>query len=150
MTNLSRKSRYGLRAVWRLGRDYGRGPVTAAEIAESESIPRKFLEVILLQLQKAGVVDSWRGKNGGYRLAVPPARLTVGAILRAIEGPQTLAPCVSDTGPRQCPECPLLKPCETRAILLKMKAALGGVLDETTIEDVNLRRDPHESFAYEI
>src|SRR5579871_4073595 len=92
MTNLSRKGRYALRALYALAADDARGPVLIADLAEREKIPRKFLEAILLELKNAGVLKSKKGKGGGYSLARPPEQITMGQVIRIIDGPLPRSP----------------------------------------------------------
>ena len=90
MTTLSRKARYALRALYALANDESGGPVLIADLAEREHIPHKFLELILLELRNAGILRSKKGKGGGYALARPPREVTLGQIIRVVDGP--LAP----------------------------------------------------------
>jgi Rrf2 family protein len=150
MSPLSRKSRYGLRAVYRLARHHAKGPLTAGQIAEAEQIPRKFLEAILLQLQRNGIVKSWRGKNGGYQLAAAPGHLTIGSIVRAMDGPLVPLPCAGERDAERCPECPSLAECETRAVMVEVRQAVADILDRTNVEDICSRRNAYAAFTYEI
>src|ERR1700688_1219336 len=94
---LSHKSKYALKAMIALSHEYGRGPLLISEIAEREKIPRRFLELILLELKNQGVLRSKKGKGGGYALSKPPGQISVGHVLRMLEGPIALLPCVSKT-----------------------------------------------------
>src|SRR2546423_6963405 len=102
---LSKKSKYALQAMLALAKDYGRGPVQIADIAHREGIPRKFLELILLEVKNQGLLQSKMGKGGGYFLAKPPSQMTVGQVLRMVEGPLAPLPCVSKISYRRCDEC---------------------------------------------
>lgn len=150
MTGLSRKSRYGLRAVYRLARHHQRGSLTTAQIAEAEQIPRKFLETILQQLQKSGIVESLRGKNGGYRLATGPGQLTIGAIVRAMDGPLVSLPCAGERDVKRCSECPSLAECEIRAVMVQVRQAIADILDRTSVEEICNQQNAYEGFVYEI
>src|SRR5215470_12539235 len=97
MRTISKRTQYGLKAMLSLARRYGEGPVQIATIANEQTIPLKFLEVILLQLKGRGLLDSKKGKNGGYQLIEPPSTLTVGALIRLLEGPLAPLPCASET-----------------------------------------------------
>lgn len=94
---LSQRTRYALKAMVRLARSPEGEPVQIAMLAESEDIPRKFLEIILVELKRQNLVQSLRGKRGGYRLARPAEEITFGEIIRITEGPLALVPCVSRT-----------------------------------------------------
>src|SRR5260370_37992502 len=105
MRQLSKRTQYSLRALYALTRKYGAGPVLITNLAQDESIPKKFLEQILLSLKSVGFVASKKGKGGGYVLAQAPERITIGAVIRAIEGPLAPLPCASETPFRKCDEC---------------------------------------------
>src|ERR1700733_2292227 len=125
---LSSKARYALRAVVELARVEGT-QVTAAELAERADAPRKFLEAILLELARRGVVVSRRGKLGGYSLARPPAEISFAEVIRVIDGPLALAPCVSRLSFRKCDDCPDLATCSIREALLRARDATADVLE---------------------
>lgn len=93
---LSKKTRYALLALIKLGREYGKGPIQIKEISKTEIIPRKFLESILLDLKKLGYVDSKIGKTGGYFLIKSPDEVKMSEIIRFFEGALALIPCVSE------------------------------------------------------
>jgi len=137
---LSHKSKYALKAMIVLAREYGRGPVLISEIASREDIPRKFLELILLELRNRGLLHSKKGKGGGYFLARAAAEITVGEILRDIEGPLALIPCVSQTAYRRCEECLDEQTCGIRMVMKDVRDATARILDSTTLADV-LSRD---------
>src|SRR5271168_5224192 len=102
---LSKKSKYALKAMMVLAKEYGQGPILISDIAEREGVPRKFLELILLELKNQGLLQSKKGKGGGYALARHPQLIPVGEILRAVDGPIGLLPCVSKTAYARCDEC---------------------------------------------
>ena len=149
MTNLSRKARYGLRALYALAADEARGPVLIADLAERENIPRKFLEAILLELKNAGVLKSKKGKGGGYALARPADQITMGQIIRVIDGTLAPIPCASDTAFVRCEECPDEATCGTRHVMKKVRDAVAGILDTTTLADVRaqIARARHNAAA---
>ena len=99
---LSRKSKYALKAMVVLAKEHGQGPILIADIARRERIPRKFLETILLELRNRGVLQSRKGKGGGYFLSRSPRKVTLGEILRDIEGPLAPISCVSHTAYARC------------------------------------------------
>jgi len=129
---LSQKARYALRALVELARDDA-GQVTAGELALRADAPRKFLEAILLQLARRQIVISRRGKFGGYVLARPADQITFAEVIRAIDGPLALAPCVSVTAFRKCDDCPDLATCSLRDALRKARDATADVLEHYTL-----------------
>jgi Rrf2 family protein len=155
MTTLSRKARYALRALHALTADEARGPVLIAELAERERIPRKFLELILLELRNAGILRSKKGKGGGYALARAPEQITLGQVIRVIDGPLAPIPCVSERAYMRCEECVDEESCGTRMVMKEVRDAIAKILDGTTLADVRERvaragRKPGLSVAYSI
>ena len=130
---VSQKCQYALRAVLELARRAGQGPVKIAEIAEAQAIPSRFLEVILIQLKQGGFVDSRRGSDGGYLLTRPANRLTVGEVIRLIQGPLGPVDCVTDAHGK---DCPLYGGCVFFPMWEKVKDAMASVYDNTTFEDL--------------
>jgi Rrf2 family protein len=126
---LSQKAKYGLRALVELARADG-AQVSAGELALRAGAPRKFLEAILLELSRNQIVVSRRGKFGGYVLARAPAEISFAEIIRIIDGPLALAPCVSPRlGFRKCADCPDLVTCTLREALLRARDATAEVLE---------------------
>jgi len=136
MRTISKRTQYGLKALVALGRQHGAGPVLISSLASEENIPLKFLEGILLDLKGHGLLESKRGKNGGYLLRRSPSSITIGSIIRAMEGPLAPLPCASETAFRPCEECPEVKSCGTRIVMRQVRDAIAGVLDQTTLADV--------------
>jgi Rrf2 family protein len=132
---LSQKARYALRALVELARAEAEGQLTSAEIAARADAPRKFLEAILLELARRGLVVSRRGKFGGYILGRPAAQISFAEVIRVIDGPLALAPCVSRTAFRKCPDCPSLKDCTLRGALLKARDATAAILESYSLAD---------------
>ena len=133
MRQLSKRTQYSLRALYALTRKFGEGPILITTLAESEIIPKKFLEQILVSLKSAGFVASKKGKGGGYVLAQPPEKITIGSVIRAIEGPLAPLPCASETRFRKCDECVDIQTCGTRMVMRQVRDAMAGILDETTL-----------------
>jgi Rrf2 family protein len=131
---LSHKARYALRALVELARDPA-GKVTAQELAIRADAPRKFLEAILLELARNRIVVSRRGKFGGYVLARPPEAISFAEIIRAIDGPLAMAPCVSVTAFRKCDDCPDLAACSLREALRRARDATAQVLEQYSLAD---------------
>src|SRR5258706_8767141 len=125
---LSSKARYPLRALVELAREPG-AQVTAGELALRADAPRKFLEAILLQLARGRIVVSRRGKLGGYALARPAEGISFAEVIRVLDGPLALAPCVSRMAFRKCEDCPDLASCSIREALLLARDATADVLE---------------------
>jgi Rrf2 family protein len=136
---LSRKSKYGLKALLVLAREAGRGPVLISELAEREAIPKKFLEAILLELKRRGVVQSQKGKGGGYFLRRKPAEITFGEVIRVLDGPLAAVPCVSESAYTRCVECLDEHACGVRLAMKEVRDATALILDHTTLETANAR-----------
>lgn len=130
---LSQKARYGLRALVELARHEGQ--VTSGELATRAGAPRKFLEAILLELARNRIVVSRRGKFGGYTLARAPAEISFAEVIRIIDGPLALAPCVSRLSFRKCDDCPDLATCALREALLRARDATAEVLEGYSLAD---------------
>ena len=137
MRQLSKRTQYSLRALYALTRKFGEGPVLITTLAETESIPKKFLEQILVSLKSAGFVSSKKGKGGGYVLAQPPEKITIGSVIRAIEGPLAPLPCASETRFKKCEECVDIQTCGTRIVMRQVRDAMAAILDQTTLAMVN-------------
>lgn len=131
---LSQKARYALRALVELARHAPTGQLTAGEIATRADAPRKFLEAILLELCRRQVIVSRRGKFGGYTLARPADAVSFAEIIRVIDGPLALAPCVSQTAFRKCDDCPDLDTCALRPALRQARDATAAVLETYTLQ----------------
>jgi Rrf2 family protein len=134
---LSRKSKYGLKALLVLAQREGRGPVLVSELAERDAIPKKFLEAILLDLKHHGLVQSRKGRGGGYFLRRGPAEITFGDVIRVLEGPLALVPCVSQTAYMKCAECVDERTCGVRLAMQGVRDATARILDHTTLADIN-------------
>ena len=141
MRTLSKKTQYTLRAMYALARNFGQGPTLIAKLSKEESIPQDFLENILLNLKREGLVDSKKGKGGGYSLAIDPEKLTIGTIIRLAEGPLAPLPCASETAYRRCDECKDDRYCGTKLVMREVRDAIAGILDKTTLAQVCQRVD---------
>lgn len=143
---LSQKAKYGLRALVELARAAdgpGGDQVSAGELAIRADAPRKFLEAILLELSRSQIVVSRRGKFGGYVLARPAPEITFAEVIRIIDGPLALAPCVSPRlGFRKCADCPDLATCTLRDALLRARDATADVLEAYTLADAAISGAP--------
>jgi Rrf2 family protein len=130
---LSQKARYALRAMIELAREDGQ--VTAGELSVRADAPRKFLEAILLTLAREGLVVSRRGKFGGYLLGRAAGAISFAEVIRLVDGPLALAPCVSRTAFRRCEDCRDLATCALREALLKARDATAQVLEGYSLAD---------------
>lgn len=142
---ITQKSQYAMRAIFELAKREGKGPVKIGEIAEAQAIPQRFLENILNQLRQGGVVESRRGKEGGYLLARPARAITAGTILRLVEGTIYTVECTTAAAEDRCPlhGDGVFGPLWERA-----RQALEAVYDDTTFEDlVRQERDRSERFT---
>lgn len=135
---LTRKSKYGLRAMLFLAGRAGRGPVLVSELADAQRMPKKFLEAILLDLKRQGLLQSKKGKGGGYFLSRAPDEITVGQVVRALGGPLALVPCVSQTAYARCEECVDEQSCGVRVAMKEVRDATAKILDNTTLAALNL------------
>jgi Rrf2 family protein len=129
---LSQRARYALKAMMSLARSEPASRQVSA-IAADENIPRKFLEGIMSELRRAGLVDSARGKTGGYRLARPADLISFGEIIRLTDGPLALAPCVSRNFYKPCDDCADEATCALRRVLARVRNLASEVLDQTTL-----------------
>lgn len=133
---LTQRSRYALRAMLILANERaGAPPVPMSRIAADAQIPRKFLEIILGDLRQAGFVLSTRGKAGGFHLARPAHLISFGDIIRTIEGPLALVPCVSRTAYKRCADCRDEAACAIRHAMMRVRDETARILDGTSLAD---------------
>ncbi|RYD74240.1 MAG: Rrf2 family transcriptional regulator [Sphingobacteriales bacterium] len=132
---ISKKTKYALKALGYLAELYGKGPVLIAEISQKKNIPIKFLETILLQLKQKNILDSKKGKGGGYFLASAPKKISLAAVYRIIEGPIAMLPCVSLNFYEKCKDCNELH-CGLNRVMLMARDANLKVLEKKTIYDL--------------
>ncbi|QMU28874.1 RrF2 family transcriptional regulator [Adhaeribacter radiodurans] len=133
---LSKKAKYALKALLYLTKNADKGLILISDISERERIPRKFLEAILVDLKTQGLLQSTRGKNGGYALVKDPAQISVGNVVRMIDGPLAPIPCVSHLYYRKCDECVDEITCEIRIVMKKVRDATANILDTTYLTDL--------------
>ncbi len=126
---LSQKARYALHALIVLAEHTGEEPLQIATIAEEARVPRKFLEAILVDLKKRGIVKSLRGRSGGYLIGKAPKDISFADVIRTIDGPLALAPCVSVTAYHKCEDCVDETACAIRKVLLAARDATAEVLE---------------------
>jgi Rrf2 family protein len=133
---LTKKTKYALRSLIYLARHEAEGPVLIARLAEEEKIPRKFLEHVLLELNKDGILASKKGKGGGYFLGKPAHQIFIGDVVRLMDGPLAPVACVSKTAYAKCKDCDSERSCCIRPVMKKVRDAIAGVLDRTTLADM--------------
>ena len=133
---LSKKTRYAIKALVILGKNFGEAPMQISKIASDEHIPKKFLEQILLDLRNAGLLYSKKGAGGGYGLVKDPAEIFVVQVLRLTGGPVALLPCVSLNFYQKCDECSNEATCGVRDVFLEVRNATLKILSETSIADI--------------
>ena len=129
---LSTKGRYGLKMMYEFALNYGKGPMSLKEVAQKQRLSETYLEQLIAHLRKAGLVTSVRGAQGGYELSRKPEEITVGEIIRELEGPLAPSECVLDDEP----ECSNADYCVTRLIWEKIMDSINNVIDSITLNDM--------------
>lgn len=127
---LSTKGRYGLKAAFELALNYGKGPISLKSISNKYDISENYLEQLLAKLKKSGYINTVRGVNGGYMLSREPVDITVGMVLRSLEGDITTSDCISKA------TCSRESVCATRVIFEKIEKSINAVIDNTSLEDM--------------
>jgi Rrf2 family transcriptional regulator, cysteine metabolism repressor len=131
----STKGEYGVRLMVQLGRHYGTGPASLAEIAAEEDLPRAYLEQLVMSLRDAGLVTSTRGARGGYQLARSPEETRIVDVLRALEGPIAPMVCASED-PEHGLQCDRTSSCTVNLLWVRIRDAISGALDSMTLADL--------------
>ncbi|GDX52552.1 Rrf2 family transcriptional regulator [Bacteroidota bacterium] len=134
---LSKKAKYGLQAIIFLAKEEKKkkGPIQISELAEKENIPKKFLEIILLEMRKQGILHSKMGAGGGYSLGKSADKISIGQIVRLLDGPLAQVSCLSKTAYHKCDECKDEKTCEIRKVMKKVHESTARILDRTSLAD---------------
>ena len=132
---LSKKTKYGLKALSFLAKQKPNSPVLISDISESENISRKFLESILLTLKKNGFLASKKGKGGGYYLLKNPAEVSVSSIIRVLEGPIAMLPCVSLNYYERCDDCTNEDDCSLKILMAEVRDSTLKILENKTLDD---------------
>ncbi|HEX9024014.1 MAG TPA: Rrf2 family transcriptional regulator [Geobacteraceae bacterium] len=138
---ISKKTKYGLKSLLYLARKYNQGPVLISDLAKEERIPKKFLELILLALKNNGVLQSKKGKGGGYYLGKPPREISLGNVVRILDGPLAPVSCVSETAYASCQECLDERTCGIRLVMKDVRDAIANILDGTSLADMLEREE---------
>ncbi len=132
---LSQKCKYALQALLSLAREPTQNLALVSDIAERENLPKKFLEAILLELNRNGLVRSRRGRGGGYALAKPADLITFGQVVRIIDGPLAPLSCVSVNYYRRCDDCKDEQNCDIRKVMRRVRDSIAAELDGTSLQD---------------
>jgi len=133
---LSKKTKYGLKAITYIARQENKNPVQIATISKSENISHKFLESILLTLRKSGFLGSKKGKGGGYYLLKEPKEILMTDIIRVLEGPIAMVPCVSLNYYEKCDDCPDEDACSVHKLMIQVRDSTLKVLKNNTLADL--------------
>lgn len=141
---LSQKTRYALKALLELAGLPAGATLSSAEISARRTIPVKFLESILVELKREGLVYGRRGRTGGYQLARRADAISFGTVIRSIEGPLALLPCASVTQFRRCADCTEARVCELQMIFRALRDSTSAILDSWTVADALARGDPSD------
>jgi Rrf2 family protein len=135
---LSKKTKYGIKALTYLAKQEHRTPVSIATISKSENISLKFLESILLTLRKNGLLASKKGKGGGYYLLKEPTEIQMTTVMRVLEGPISMVPCVSLNFYEKCDDCPDEKTCAVHNLMMQVRDSSLQIFRNTTLADLSL------------
>ena len=132
---LSKKAQYAIKALGYLATRYSEGPILISDIAEKKKIPLKFLENILLELKKADLLESKKGKGGGYFLKAAPEQTNLATVIRIVDGPISMLPCVSLYFYKRCEDCDQER-CRINGLFSEARDAVLGVLEKKTLQDL--------------
>jgi len=135
---LTKKTKYGLKALAYIAKKKCDEPVSISEIAEKENISKKYLESILLDLKKSGILSSKKGKSGGYYLLKYPEDIPMSEVIRVLEGPIAMLPCVSLNFYEKCDDCPDEKKCAAHALMIKVRDSTLKVLENSSLADYTI------------
>ena len=133
---LSKKTKYGLKALTFLARQESNIPIQIDEISKRENISQKFLEIILLSLRKTGILGSKKGKGGGYYLIKDPSEIFMTDVIRVLEGPIAMLPCVSLNFYEKCDDCPDENTCSVHKLMLQVRDSTLRIFRNTSLEDL--------------
>lgn len=136
---LSKKAKYALKALEYIAKQSGINPILISEISDAQHIPKKFLEAILLELKRAGILQSKKGKFGGYNLRQSADEVNLGFVIRLIDGPISLIACVSDKFYEPCTECENEATCALRSVVNEVRDATTNILTQVTLADLIIR-----------
>ena len=140
---VSTKGRYGIKALVVLASHYGKGPVSVRYICERKDLSIDYIEQLFIKLRKRNLIKSIRGSRGGFLLAKPPSKIKIGDIIKSIEEPLGLVPCIEDL--EKCRTCPHYRGCNIRMLWERMGNRIIGILDSTTLKDLCPEREKASS-----
>ncbi len=148
---LTKKTKYALRALIYLAEKRSGPPVLISQLAADQKIPRKFLERILLELNNEGILQSKKGKGGGYTLLKRTDEIKIGDVVRLMDGPLAPVSCVSKTAYARCKECGEESSCQIRAVMHEVRDAIADILDNTSLADMmNMGDESKSAWSYVI
>jgi Rrf2 family protein len=147
---LTKKAKYGLKALVHLASGDPERLAQAAEISEVIGAPKAFLDAILLELRNAGLIRSKKGPGGGFMLARPATEIRMGYVVRTLDGPIAPLPCARRKTAEPCQDCAVVEECEVRLLMLEVRDAIAAVLDQTTLAEMRDRADHDLSLDYSI
>ena len=147
---ISKKAKYAIKALKVLTEEFGKGPILISTISSKENIPKKFLEAILLELRNHGILQSQKGKGGGYLLRVDPERVNLAQVLRVIDGPIAPTPCVSLNFRFRCDDCVDEVLCAIRPIMERVRDANLAVYEKTTLSAFIRRDAEHQAVVVDL
>jgi Rrf2 family protein len=133
---LSRKTKYGIKALTYLASRNSEVPVSIVTIADAQNIPHKFLESILLELRKNSILGSRKGKSSGYYLSQPASQIRMSAVHRILEGPIAMLPCVSLNFYQKCDDCPDEEACAVHRLMVKVRDSTLQIMENQTLGDL--------------
>lgn len=134
---LSKKTKYGIKALTYIARQPRSKPVQTAEISQTENISHKFLESIMVELRKAGLLGAKKGKGGGYYLIKDPSQIPMTTVIRVLEGPIAMVPCVSLNYYEKCDDCPDEVTCSVHQLMIQVRDSTLGVLGNNSLADIS-------------
>ena len=147
---LTKKAKYGLKALVHLAGSQSDRPTQAAEISEATGAPKAFLDAILLELRNSGFIRSKKGPGGGFVLARPASEIRMGYVVRTLDGPIAPLPCARRKTAEPCRDCRVIEQCEVRLLMLEVRDAIAAVLDQTTLAEMRDQSDRDLGSDYSI
>jgi len=147
---LTKKAKYGLKALVHLAGSDSEKLTQASEISEVTGAPKAFLDAILLELRNAGLIRSKKGPGGGFMLARPATEIRMGYVVRTLDGPIAPLPCARRKTAEPCRDCAVVEECEVRLLMLEVRDAIAAVLDQTTLAEMRDQADHDFSLDYSI